>query len=257
MINISFISVIYNHPQSTIIKMINSLLECLQYCEYNYEIILINNGETKIDDLKVRYSDFNLVIYDTANLGYCGGNNYGILKSKGEYIFIINPDVIIKNSLCIDWMYSASKIYKAISGKIIGSPKWYTYPSSFPTDKKYNSITLPFYMNEPTLSKPGNWKMFPYIDGCLMCFSRLLFDDIGGFDEEFHPGYFGENAFCFSAFLHNFILYDANIDSYYDHIQDHSNYVSCNILEWTKNGRAYFYEKYALPNWNKFLEYLR
>ena len=35
------------------------------------------------------------VILNEKNLGYAGGNNIGIKESRGEYLFIINPDVVL------------------------------------------------------------------------------------------------------------------------------------------------------------------
>ena len=90
---ISLISVLYNHDINIVKNMIISIHNCMQYCSYfDYEIILVNNSP----DINYDFNFNNVKLIDSNdNLGYCGGNNLGILNSNGNYIIIINPDVII------------------------------------------------------------------------------------------------------------------------------------------------------------------
>ena len=259
---VSFVCTIYNHPIKLIERMLLSLATVIQYCPYfEFDIIIVvnDNLERDFEQLDGIFSSrVNISILNSErNTGYCGGNNIGIEHSNNDYIVIVNPDIIFKESLALDWLIGTAKLYNTISGKVVGNSAWYTYAATFPTDKKHAPDKLPFYFNEPTLDKPGNWKKFPYVDGALMCFPKTLWKEIGGFDESIFPGYFGENAFVFSAYLNGHIYYDAHIEKYYEHKQDHDSNYSQNIINWSKLGRAYFYEHYALPNWDKFLEYLR
>ncbi len=253
---ISFVCVIYEHSIDLIENMLFSLAKVLQYSSYiEYDIILVIN-----DDIRRNFNSIYTVFFENRihilkqenNVGFCKGNNIGIDYIDNDFIILINPDIIFKDSLCIDWLLTTAKLYNSISGKLIGDNNWYTYASSFPTDKKYNPIELPFHFNQPTLNMPGNWKKFPYIDGSLMCFSKNIWKTINGFDEHIFPGYFGENCFCFKAYLNNFQIKNAYIDNLYEHRSSYKN----NIVEWTKKSRQYFYENYALVYWDKFLSYL-
>jgi len=251
---VSFVSVLYNHSETLVQRCIDSIHNVMQYCHYfDYDIILINNLDTKKYELNGEYR----LIDSIKNLGYCGGNNLAIQNSNSEYIIILNPDIKLTNSLCIDWLIGTCKLNNSISGRLIGTNEWYTYASSFPTDKKYD--ILPFYFNEPTLIKPGNWKSFKYIDGCLMVFSKSIWEDVEGFDEDIFPGYFGENVFAFKTYLKykKFILSDCKINNTYIHDNNDSTFNSPeNIIKWTKESRQIFYNKYANNNWDLFLEYL-
>jgi len=62
-----------------------------------YEIILVENNSG--DDLKTLAKENKLIrlINSSKNLGMGGGNNLGIKSAQGEYIFILNPDTIIKD----------------------------------------------------------------------------------------------------------------------------------------------------------------
>jgi GT2 family glycosyltransferase len=251
---VSFICVVFNHPVDMVQRMINSIDNVMQYCpRYEYDIILVDHS-----DEKGSYNSFNsCTIIDSNNTGYCGGNNTGIGQSSSNYIIIINPDIILEKSLCVDWMVGSAKLYNAISGKVVGTNEWYTYTSSFPTSKKYKPEELPFFFNEPTLKKSGNWKPFRYVDGCLMCFSKSLWEKVGGFDESIFPGYFGENAFAFNAFLKGYRIINAHIDGFYSHKHGKRPFKEeQDVIKWSKDGRQYFYQHYALTNWDKFLEYL-
>ena len=257
---ISFVIVLYNHSLKLVMRAINSIRECMLYCPYyDYEIVIINNLKEKVYDFINTDLDIKYHISEK-NLGYCGGNNFAIRNIvTGNYIIIMNPDIKINNSLCIDWLIGGCKLENKICGRLIGTNEWYTYAASFPTDKKYEPDLLPFYFMEHTLNKPGDWRAFKYIDGCLMAFSKELFFNIGGFDEDFFPGYFGETAFAFKAFLVNnkFSLFDSKINDLYEHSENDSEYNQFSkIVEWTETARKLFYSKYALQNWDKFLQYL-
>jgi GT2 family glycosyltransferase len=57
---------------------------------------------------KVEVAEFN------KNTGYTGGNNYGIeiaLKQKADYIFILNPDVLLENT-CLERLVSGAETIK-------------------------------------------------------------------------------------------------------------------------------------------------
>jgi len=254
---VSFVCVTYNHSQKMIQDMITSVDSVMSYCpSYDYDIILVDNSEVHVDmNLKGNYLH---IIYADTNLGYCQGNNLGIENSNSDYIIVINPDIIITNSLCIDWLIGTAKFYNSICGTVIGTSSWYTYTASFPTDKKYETKNLPFFYDQPTLTKPGNWKAFKYIDGCLMSFSKELWADVGGFDGNCFPGYFGENIFAFKASLKGYKIKECNIKSNFKHVGGNQTMEQLNMIKnWSKLGREYFYENYALPNWDEFLNYMR
>ena len=85
---VSIITVNYNSTQVTV-----ELLLSLQQITYpNWEVIVVDNGsKTPCKELK---TDFPWIIYiETGkNLGFAGGNNVGIKRSTGDYIFLLNND---------------------------------------------------------------------------------------------------------------------------------------------------------------------
>ncbi|MBN1796222.1 MAG: glycosyltransferase family 2 protein [Sedimentisphaerales bacterium] len=77
----------------------NCLNSIAQYPpEDEFEIIVVDNGSTDgtADMLTKEYSSVKLTANEK-NAGFAGGNNQGIETAKGEYIFLLNPDTIIKS----------------------------------------------------------------------------------------------------------------------------------------------------------------
>jgi GT2 family glycosyltransferase len=95
---ISIITVNFNQYQVT-----RELVESLEKQDFQeYELVIVDNGSSKdhreiaaLADEKVR------VVFSEENLGFAGGNNLGISKSKGELIFLVNNDTEIPpGTLC-------------------------------------------------------------------------------------------------------------------------------------------------------------
>lgn len=102
------------------------ILKCLEsICNQTYkniEIIVINNKSTdKTVDLIInKYRDIKL-IRNKENIGFCKAHNIGFRKGTGEYIMVLNPDVILDKHFIenvVDKMEKDSKI-GLISGKIL------------------------------------------------------------------------------------------------------------------------------------------
>lgn len=107
--------------------------------DLNYEIILVENNSG--DDLhELVKLDSRLRLFNLPkNLGMGGGNNYGIERARGEYIFVLNPDTIIKGD-AIATLLNYLKVNPGVGivgPKLLNSdnslqyscfrfPKWYT-----------------------------------------------------------------------------------------------------------------------------------
>jgi len=86
---ISIISINYNQSKVTL-----DFLKSLESLTYpNYEVIVVDNASPndRPDLITEKFPHVSL-IKSSKNLGFAGGNNIGILHSKGEYLFFINND---------------------------------------------------------------------------------------------------------------------------------------------------------------------
>jgi len=116
---ISVITVNYNGLNDTC-ELIDSLLEVIH--SVSFEIIVVDNG-SKVNEaemLKKKYPQI-IVLRSDINLGFSGGNNLGIRKANGAYLFFMNNDTYVRSDgfrFLIDAMNSRPSV-AAISPKIL------------------------------------------------------------------------------------------------------------------------------------------
>lgn len=103
----------------------------------NLEIIFIDNDskDKSYEYMISEYSDENIqIIKNTVNNGYAGAANQGIKLSKGKYVMIINPDIIMEEDF-VDKLYNfieTDENIAAVSGKLL--------KYDFKNNKKLNYI---------------------------------------------------------------------------------------------------------------------
>ena len=87
---VSIITVNYNQAEVTC-----ALLESLNKTTYpNLEVIVVDNHSTEDDPsiIKQRYPDI-VFIQNPINYGFAAGNNYGLMRARGEYVMLLNNDI--------------------------------------------------------------------------------------------------------------------------------------------------------------------
>ena len=82
----------------------------IDYPEERYEVIMVDNTSTdgSVDFVRRNYPEV-ILIESSRNLGFAGGNNLGIRKSKGEYIALINNDAQVDRDWLKELVLSADK----------------------------------------------------------------------------------------------------------------------------------------------------
>ncbi len=87
---VSIITVNYNQSEVTC-----ALIESLNKITYpNFEIIVVDNHSTEDDPtiIKKRYPEV-VFIANPINYGFAAGNNYGLMRARGDYILLLNNDI--------------------------------------------------------------------------------------------------------------------------------------------------------------------
>lgn len=88
----------------------------------NFEVIVIDNKSTdNTVDLFKKESSYSKLILNTENTGFCKGHNIGFKEGTGEYVMVLNPDVVLDKNFfeeVVNEMEKDSKI-GLISGKIL------------------------------------------------------------------------------------------------------------------------------------------
>lgn len=130
---ISLVIINYNN-KSYLKRCINSILN---QTYKSIEIIFIDNQskDGSFEYVKGEYDNKGIIIIkNEVNNGYAGAANQGIKLSKGEYVMILNPDIIMEIDF-IEKMFNfieSDEAIGALSGKLL--------KYDFKNDKKLNYI---------------------------------------------------------------------------------------------------------------------
>ena len=169
-------------------KFLQECLESLYRQNYpNIEIIFVDNRSTDDSVFFVKNNFPNAIIVENnKNLGFAQGNNEGIKKANGKYIFVLNNDTKT-NRDCIKFLAEAleknenagmvaPKIVSIENPKLIDSIGLNIYPDGLARGKGRNEIDIGQY---DKLQE----SLFP--SACAALYKKKMLDEIGLFDENF------------------------------------------------------------------------
>jgi GT2 family glycosyltransferase len=116
-VELSIITVNYNGLNDTG-ELIASVRGCLTL---PYELIVVDNGSERNEaEILARRFPFIRTIRSERNLGFAGGNNLGILRAKGDCLFFLNNDTLVRDGgvqSLIDWLKNHPEV-AGVSPKI-------------------------------------------------------------------------------------------------------------------------------------------
>jgi GT2 family glycosyltransferase len=193
--DISIIILNYNGLKDT-----EELLKSLVlHTKGNYEVILVDNG-SKVDEGQVLLQKFSWItcIRTEKNLGFAGGNNTGIRKSRGKYFLLLNNDTVLEDD-------SVNKMAKFMEeNPVIGaiSPKLlYNDPVKniqYAGFTKLSRVTLRnkcIGNNQPDSGQYMTPVRTAYTHGAAMMVRREVVEKAGGMEEDFFL-YYEELDWC-------------------------------------------------------------
>jgi GT2 family glycosyltransferase len=183
---------------------LTACLESLMQQSYSdFEIILVDNGsiDGSVEFVKEHFPSTNIIAMGK-NSGFGGGNNVGIKASKGKYIALLNNDTEVDRfwleelikAIQTDFKISmcASKLVFADNPSIIDSAgdELFGFGQTF---------TYRFYpVDHPSVNKPR--RCFYACAGAAL-YRRDVLNEIGLFDDIYHPIYFEDCDLGFRAQL--------------------------------------------------------
>ena len=174
---VSLITIDYNSPQYTL-----ALVESLKSSTYsNWELIIVDNAQN--DEAARLLSDLgsNIRFYTAPqNLGFAGGNNYGVEQAKGDYFFFINNDTEVTPELI------GQLVSRMQSNERIGliSPKIKFFETNLIQYAGYTELSKTM-RNEAVGSKQEDNDQYqslirtPFAHGAAMMTSRTVVEQIG------------------------------------------------------------------------------
>ncbi len=160
--NLTFIVVTFNSR-----KVINDCLNSLP--KDFHKLIIENSSDDKLKkELEQNYDNTKVIL--SSNIGMGAGNNLGIIKSNTQYVYILNPDVVLKQDTLLNINDSISELKDfAILSPVSDN---LSYPNYKATKKK-------------GLDKNTLIENVEEIDGYSMIINKNYFSDNIFFDEKF------------------------------------------------------------------------
>jgi GT2 family glycosyltransferase len=192
---VSLIILNYNGKKDTI-----EFLRSLKKTDYpNYEIIVVDNGSTDGSPQVIkRKFPYVKLIENKKNLGFAGGMNSGIKKSRGEYIVTLDNDRFIIQKEWLSLLVETAEYDKKI-GVVIpmllryGTNKiqgWQVAPNFL---TKITSVTFLFGAGK---KDRGQFSKIVDIAAGNGLFKKEVLEKVGLFDEKMF-NYFEETDLCY------------------------------------------------------------
>jgi GT2 family glycosyltransferase len=170
---------------------------------FKIEVIVVNNNPLeKIDFLKKKFPDF-IFLKTLKNLGYAGGNNFGIkraLKDRADFILILNNDTFFDKKLVVEFLEAAKTNKQA---GLLG-PKIYFAPGCEFHKERYQDkdkgrviwyagglvdeaimVSSHRGVDEVDKGQFNSLESTDFVTGCAMFVKKEVFERIGFFDERY------------------------------------------------------------------------
>jgi N-acetylglucosaminyl-diphospho-decaprenol L-rhamnosyltransferase len=188
------------------------LYDCLSSIEKftdadTYEVIIVDNFSTddSVKIIKDNFPSFKL-IYSQNNLGFCKANNLAFKYSQGEHLLFLNTDtILIENTPSIlseylnqhcDVATVSSRItfqdgsYQLSCGSLLNIAFELFDKIRYSLDNKWHSFFSKLYDRQYSKVQEVGW-----VTGACLMIRRDVFEQIGGFDENFFM-YFEDKDLC-------------------------------------------------------------
>lgn len=191
--------VVVNHNRCDLLKLtLNSLIKSSN--SVDNEVIVVDNASTDntVDVLNADYSQFRIII-NKVNEGIARAANQGIQASRGEYILVVNPDVILGKET-LEKVTAYMDEHEDVSGlgvRMLGPQGTFLQESNRGLTKPWISffklMGLAKHFPKSRLSNRNSkeWVQefqtseIDILNGAFMLVRRNVFNEIGGFDERF------------------------------------------------------------------------
>lgn len=165
----------------------------------NEEVLLIDNNskDNTASLIKRDFPEFKLVTLKK-NIGFSGGMNYGIKKTKGDCVILLNQDIELHQDFI-------NEIIKPLSDKSTGIVGAKIY---FPGTRRLqhaggiihpNGLTNHIGYREIDTGQFDKKEEVDYVTGAAIAIDRELIEKLGYFDKDFFPGYYEETDICYRA----------------------------------------------------------
>lgn len=238
----SIVMLSWNAPDYTRI----ALESIRQHTRHPHEVIIVDNGSGPETTNWLRTLDDARVIFNASNRGFAGGNNQGIAAARGEYIVLLNNDVVVTEGWLEDLIDALRRnpltgVSAPRSNRVAGSQQVpdATYPDvasmhRFAAERRVQFRKTGYYLDRAI--------------GFALCIDRRVIDEVGGIDERFGAGNFEDDDFCIRVRAAGYKIYVCD-DVFIHHFGSVS--FTSNKVDWQASMQTNwlkFARKWGLPD---------
>ncbi|MGQ9846339.1 MAG: glycosyltransferase, partial [Bacteroidales bacterium] len=181
------------------------------------------------------------------NLGFAAGNNLGISEAKGDYILLMNNDIVV-TPYWLDRLLRVAEMKPEIG--IVGPMSNYVSGPQYVKDTNYDYKSLKGlneFSEDFAKKHEGEAEKFWRIVGFCMLIKREVINKIGGLDEQFGLGNFEDDDFCLRANLAGFESWIAK-DCFIHHFGNRTFHaVGLDYNQSLKKNWEIFKKKWGIP----------
>ena len=189
---------------SIIIPVFNKFqytLNCLKSISDNttgsFEVVIVDDASTDGTANQLKNIPNLTIIRNKENLGFVESCNNGAKLSKGKFLLFLNNDTVVTEN----WLPPLLELIKkedvgGVGAKLI-------YPNGTLQEAGgiiWNDASGWNYGrgDHPEKSQYNYVRDVDYCSGAALLVKRDLFEELGGFDSQFKPGYYEDTDLCFS-----------------------------------------------------------
>jgi GT2 family glycosyltransferase len=194
---VSVVMLTFNQLEDTK-KCVESFMAHTQ--NVNYELIFVDNGSTKdntkeyLEELAASHENIK-TIFNPENMGFAIGNNQGIAVSEGEYVLLLNNDVLLTDN----WLSRMLAVIESsndvgIVGPVTNNASGKQVVAYSGTEEDVEGINR--FAEMTLLKNAGYWLDVERIIGFCVLIKREVLWKIGGLDEVFGPGGYEDYDYC-------------------------------------------------------------
>ena len=159
------------------------------------DIVVVLNGATAAVRDVARATPGIRLVDSAVNRGFAGGCRLGMRASTAPLVVFLNDDVVVTPGWLAPLLETVASIPQAaavgvrvldVSGVVqeIGSVIW------------SDGSTRPLGRGQPSASSAWRWRhRVDYCSACALLVRRAAWDEVGGFDEGYHPAYYEDVDF--------------------------------------------------------------